>query len=663
MKKHFILLFFLIGSLSLAAQQSISDTILLDETIIQAYKADNSMPVSFKNMDAVAIEMQNTGQEPAQILSNMPSVNAYSDAGNFQGYSYFRLRGMDQTRINMTLEGIPLNEPEDQGAYFSNYPDFFNSLQAIQVQRGVGTTSNGVASYAGSINFESINTQGEANKEVGMNYGSYNTYRAYGEFLSGVKKGKSLYFRASALGSDGYKYHSGNKSYSAFLSSELQKNNHHLKFVGFIGNQQNEMAWIGVSKAQIDEDARTNGNASGEDDSFTQALVSIQDRWTLNENWVFNNTVYYNVLDGNYDFDYNNYLGLSSTDEMYNYDFRHHFAGFISNINGYRKNLKFNAGIHANTYNRRHIGSELTLGKLYENTGYKKEFSSFVKLRYALGKFTLYGDLQYRYTNFDYEGSVDMEKVDWNFLNPKVGLVYQLNKNCNFYYSFGRSGREPTRNDLFNGNDDLYANASGEADLNQMNAEYVNDHELGMRLKTSKLSLSANLYYMAFENELVLNGNYGPNGLALHGNVAESYRSGVELDLTISLTDHFYYTNNSSFAYNRISEGDVEFQPVLSPPVLVNQLIGFKTKKLNTSIRAKYQSDSYVDFANAYKVPSFYTFSWRGTYAFKKVDFQVEINNLTDQKVISSAYLGDDGTPLYFVQAPLHFTIGLVWNL
>jgi iron complex outermembrane receptor protein len=663
MKKQFILLFFLIGFFSLSAQESARESIMLDETIIQAYKADASMPVSYKNMDEAAINVQNTGQEPAQILSNMPSINAYSDAGNFQGYSYFRLRGMDQTRINMTLDGIPLNEPEDQGAYFSNYPDFFNSLQTIQVQRGVGTTSNGVASYAGSINFESVNTQGERSGELGMNYGSYNTYRAYGEFLSGVKKGKSLYIRASALGSDGYKYHSGNKSYSTFLSSELQKRNHHLKFVGFIGNQQNEMAWIGVSKAQINEDARTNGNASEEDDCFTQALVSLQDRWTLSDSWVLNSTVYYNVLDGNYDFDYNNYLGLTSTDEMYNYDFLHHFAGFISNINWYHKNLKFNAGIHANTYNRRHIGSELTYGKLYENTGYKKEFSSFAKLRYALGNFTLYGDVQYRYTNFDYEGSVDMEKLDWNFLNPKVGLVYQLNENCNLYYSFGRSGREPTRNDLFSGSDDLYADASGEADINEMDAEYVNDHELGVRLNTSKLALSANFYYMAFENEIVLNGSYGPNGLALHGNVANSYRSGFELDLTLSLTDRFYCANNSSFAHNRISEEGVEFQPVLSPPVIVNQLIGFKTKKLNTSISGKYQSDSYVDFANAYKVPSFYTFNWRATYAFKKVDFQVEINNLTDRRVIASGYLGDDGTPLYFAQAPLNFNLALVWNL
>ncbi|MBT34523.1 MAG: TonB-dependent receptor [Thalassobius sp.] len=639
-----------------------TDTIFLKETTIQAYRAYESTPVTFKNISKKEIDLLNTGQEPSIILSYTPSINSYSDAGNYQGYSYFRLRGIDQTRVNMTLDGIPLNEPEDQGAYFSNYPDFFNSINSIQIQRGVGTSTNGVASYAGSINFQSPNFLAKQSMAVGANYGSFNTYRLFAEYNSGLQKDKAIYTRVSHLNSDGYKYHSGNESNSAFVSAGLFKEKHQLKFTGFIGNQKNELAWIGVPLETINKEPRTNAD-SDEHDSFLQGLMSLQHSWTLDKNIVLNNTVYYNFLDGNYDFDLNNFLGFPSTEEMYNYDFRHNFIGYFSNINWYLDNLKIDAGIHLNTFNRRHIGSERSLGKLYENTGYKNEFSTFVKARYSINNFVLFGDVQYRHTNFDYEGSVDFEQISWNFINPKVGVSYFLDEETSIYASFGTSGREPTRNDLFNGEDDLLANEDGSAAFTNVEPEEVQNYEAGLKLMHDRWHLLANVYYMNFKNEIVLNGQYGPNGLPLHSNVAKSFRSGVELDFKVKILEDFYYTNTSSYSYNRIQENEIEFSPILTPTVIVNQSIGFQKNALQAGMFFKYQNESYIDFENSYQTPSYFTIDIFGSYTYKSLDFRVGVNNLTNRTIISNGYIGLDGTPLYFVQAPINFTTGITWKI
>lgn len=662
MNKSILTLLLVINASLTWSQVQQKDSILLSEATIMAKAVDQTIPVSFADIDQQQLNRLNTGQEPSQILTTLPSVTAYSDAGNFVGYSYFRLRGIDQTRINMTLDGIPLNEPEDQGAYFSNFPDFFNSLQSVQMQRGVGTSSNGVSSYAGSINFQSVSLIGVSGSEIGVNYGSYQTYRVYGEHKSIYKPNQGFYIRVSALGTDGYKYHSGNTSYSGFLSGSKVFGKHQLKLSGFIGNQKNEMAWIGVSKQQIDDDPQTNAN-SDEVDNFKQTLWSVQHTWNIKPNLIQNNTVYYNFLDGNYDFDLNNYLGYPSSDELFNYDFQHHFTGLISNINWYKGHWKINGGINVNAYNRCHTGSEKALGQLYQNTGFKKEFSTFSKIRYTVNRFHIYGDVQYRYTNFDYDGSVAFDKLEWNFINTKLGVVYDLSQNWNAYYSFGRSGREPTRNDIFNGEDDLLQDENGEAVINTTRAEYVNDHELGVRLTKNNVALTLNGYYMDFSNELVLNGNYGPNGLALHGNVDQSYRSGIELDLYAHISSHVFVFNQSAFSRNMIKEDGVEFEPILTPEIVINQGLGYRYKALRTQVVLRYQSKAFIDFANDHTAPSFCTLDWQGIYSYKNIDVKLNVYNLCNQDIISSGYLNWDGTPLYFAQAPINFNIGLTWKL
>ena len=423
MIKHLKQLFLLLLSFNVASAQETTkpDSIAQLKEVIITYQANKTTPVSFQNISSTAINAKSTGQEPSFLLAETPAVTVYSDAGNAQGYSYFRMRGIDQTRINITLDGVPLNEPEDQGAYFSNYPDVLNSVSKIQVQRGVGTSQNGVASYGGSVQLFSPNLSDSAGTSIGADYGSFNSFRLYAEHNTGIKKGKALYVRASQIKSDGYKYNSANNSRSVFLSGGLFFKKSIWKLNVLAGQQKNQLAWLGVTDSLINIDRKINANKN-ERDRFFQSLVQIANRWQLTKSSLLQSGMYYTFLKGNYDFNLNHFLGLPTTAELYNYAFQSNLVGLFSNYSFSRKHFNLTTGAHANMYNRRHNGSENTIGPLYENTGYKNEMAIFTKADYKYNKFTFFADIQYRSATFDYKGSVPLQKINWNFLNPKAGV-------------------------------------------------------------------------------------------------------------------------------------------------------------------------------------------------------------------------------------------------
>jgi iron complex outermembrane receptor protein len=638
------------------------DTFALREVIIlSSYRASNEMPVSFKNLDLQAIEQKNIGQEPSFILSQTPSISVYSDAGSYFGYSYFRMRGIDQTRVNMTLNGVPLNEPEDQGAYFSNYPDFFNSIQSLQIQRGVGTSTNGVASYAGSINLESASLF-RAKRELYAGYGSFNTHRVYAEYATGLVKKQGLYLRASSLHSDGFKEHSGNTSQSIFYSYGFFGKKHLLKVTSFVGNQRNQMAWMGSPLDSLRKNQRYNANRSDEKDHFVQSLTQVQHTLTLGPEATLNTSVYYNFLQGNYDFDLNNFLGLPSTSEMYNYAFRSHFAGIFSNFSLQHQHWKLNAGLHGNLYQRQHTGSERTAGELYQNTGHKNEASAFVKTSYTFNRLMAFADLQYRYANFEYQDSVPLLHLSYQFFNPRIGLRFQINESLSAYYSIGKTEREPTRNDLFNGSDDLPADSLGLPVYINLSPESVVDQELGLKWQFGRGHLFTNIYYMSFDNEIVLNGKFGPNGLPLHSHVASSYRSGLEIDFQYKLAGGWQLVNNSSFSRNQIREEAESFHHVLTPSVMINQEIQYRWKKLLLGSGLRYQSQSFVDYANQITLPAFYTLDFSASYQFKHLELSLKVNNLTNQRYYTNGAIGVYGDPLYFTQAAINYFAGVKYQ-
>lgn len=664
MTKYILLTVFTLFSFGyLTAQDTLKlDTLHTLQEVIVTYQADKQSPITFQNIYSKDLKAKSIGQEPSFLLSETPSVTNYSDAGNSQGYSYFRLRGIDQARINMTLDGVPLNEPEDQGAYFSNYPDIFNSVSKIQIQRGAGTSKNGVASYGGSVQLFSPNLADSTKTTFGLGYGSFNSSRVFGEYNSGINNKKALYVRASQIYSDGYKYHSSNNSQSVFLSGGLYHDKSIWKLNFLVGHQQNDMAWIGVSDSLIAIDRRTNANSKQEKDRFFQTLTQLQNTWLINNNSSLQSSIYYTYLKGNYDFDLNNFLGFPSTDELYNYAFQSNFIGFFSNYNYSKEHFNLTTGLHGNIYNRQHTGSEISIGQLYQNTGYKNEMSVFSKVDYTYKQLTLFADIQYRYVNFDYNGSVALQTLDWHFIKPKAGISIAINNNSILYYSLGYTGREPTRNDMFGGNDDLLSDSLGNAILSNTNPEFVLNHELGFRLQKEKLNFNTNLYYMYFQNEIVLDGKFGPNGLALTNNVEQSFRTGLELSVAYMVTKQFSLVNNSSFNYSRIKEQTETFSPILTPPIIINQEVVFSENNFTIALSGRYQHQSFIDFANEEKVNGYFLLNSRANYSFKGIQFSVFLNNITNTKYFNQGYVDFDGSKKYFVQAPTNFYASIQYS-
>lgn len=659
---NFKYLLILLALIAFNKSFSQSDTIgsqELPEVTVGSYFADKKTPLSYQNIDMDLIESKNTGQEGSFLLSETPSITVYSDAGSSQGYSYFRLRGIDQTRINMTLDGVPLNEPEDQGVYFSNYPDFINSIDKIQIQRGVGTSKNGTSSYAGSIQYSSPNLLDSNYKQIGAGYGSFNTYRIFGEYNMGFKKNKGLYVRASHLNSDGFKDRSANNSQSVFYSGGIYKEKSVYKLTGFIGQQRNQMAWLGVSQEQINENPRANGNAN-EDDHFIQSLTQLQHTLYLTNSSTLKSSLYYNYLQGNYDFNFDNFLGLPLSGELYNYAFESHLTGLFVNYSLEKKDLKWTSGIHGNLYARSHTGSERSLGELYTNTGYKNEFSGFSKAHYQLNNFSIYADVQIRHTSFDYEGTADIDQLNWTFINPKAGLNYQL-KNMSLYYSIGRTGREPTRTDLLGGNDDLLVDSTGSPILFIEAPEYVLDQELGVRINQGALTVNVNAYYMSFDNEIILNGQFGPNGLALNSAVESSIRTGLEIDVSLKIKK-LKFINASSFNHSKIKEQSTSFTPILTPKLIVNQDIIYTIRRLETGISMRYQSGSYIDFSNDNKLDDYFLINLRASYTMKNWKLSVLINNVLNTTYYNNGYVDFDGTNKYFLQAPTNLYANLTYT-
>ncbi|MBG8556005.1 TonB-dependent receptor [Hymenobacter guriensis] len=652
MKTGILLTVLLLSTAASRAQvPAAPDTARALPEVTVTYRAAARTPVTFLNLSGRALAARNVGQEPSFLLTETPAVTAYSDAGSTQGYAYFRLRGIDQTRINTTLDGVPLNEPEDQGAYFSNYPDLFTSLSGLQLQRGVGTTQNGAASYGGSLQLFSASLLDSARATLGAGYGSFGSYRLFAEAASGRRGRVAGYARASQVHSDGYKDRSANTSRSVYVSGGLFYDKTNWKLSVLAGQQRNQLAWLAVPDSVLREDRRANANGP-EDDLFRQALVQLQNQWHPTAHAEVSTSVYASSLRGGYDFDLNNFLGLPSTNEMYRYDFRSGLLGAFSTYTHRGSRLTWSAGVNLNTYQRRHLGSERTVGELYRNTGYKREGSAFGKLEYRAGLLTLFTDVQARAVRFRYAGDVPLAPLSWQFISPKAGLSLALTDRTTLYYSWGRTGREPTRNDMFGGNDNLSVDEDGQLLLYSTRAEYVQDHELGLRYQSPRLEGSVNAYYMDFRNEIVLNGKLGPNGLALTDNVERSYRSGLEATVRYQLTPRVFLLNNSAFNYSRIREQTETFRPILTPAVLLNQEVAYAIGPWQLALTGRYQSRSYLDFANSATIAGYVLLNARAQYAWRQWEFTLFGNNLTNAKYFNNGTVEADGTRKYFVQAP-----------
>jgi iron complex outermembrane receptor protein len=588
---------------------------------------------------------------------------------------------MDQTRINITLDGIPLNEPEDEGLYFSNFPDFANSIASVQVQRGVGSSTHGVASYAGSVNFESVPVASvRRGGEVQLTRGAYNTSRLSGEYQSGLtQSGFAGYLRGSAQTTDGYRYNSGNRSNSWFASGGWFGSNDVIKATLLAGLSSNEQAYLASPLSVLRVTPRDNpyGNAGTDavDDRFHQDMASLQWTHALSAGASVATTVY--------GFDAGGWYDVPDAGDIYSYDLHSRWGGIISALQWKGAASGASLGIHASRYAREHwlyLRPDLDT-RLYDNTGYKGEQSAFAKGSLVRGRTTLFGDLQLRLAQFRYRptagNGVAPASVRWSFFNPKGGASVRVTRSLTGYASVGMNGREPTRADIFAGADDVDStNAPSAYPLTRVHPESARDVETGVVWQRPTVNLQANLFWMQFRNEIAPIGEINEIGYVLHKNVPRSVRRGAEGDLTWRLTPRLTAVATASLTDARIREyrddatGEV-FQhatSLLTPKFVSGHGIRSELASwLSVDLDGRYTSRMMETNTNdaRFVVPASWYADGAITLRVARQSLLVTVRNLFDERVYTGGYPGPvpgslDGSamePYYYMLAPRNVSV------
>jgi iron complex outermembrane receptor protein len=635
----------------------------LERVTVTALRGDAGAPIPQRTMEREELERRYVGQDVPLLLTGQPSITSYADAGAFSNYTYLRLRGIDHTRVNITLDGIPLNDPEDQFVYFSNFPDFGNSLESVQIQRGVGTSSYGTAAYAGAINFQSVAlASSERVGEVQLGRGSFGTTRGSAEWMTGRLANRFAgYVRGSAHRTEGYRHHSGNTGQSYFVNGGYFGARDIVKLTAFGGRSRNELAYLAVPLADIERDPRTNPLGEDERDDFQQHFASASWTRALGEEAAVQATAYTIWASGDYD--------VRIAPDLYNFQLASRVAGALATWSARRGSLDLDVGVHANAYHRHHslaIRPDLN-ALVYRNTGRKREQSAFTKAALLLGAVTLYGDLQLRRPEFEYvpdaQSGVAGSSIAWTFLNPKAGLTWEVSRGATLYASYGSNGREPTRNDMFAGFDNVdTTNVDFVGPLSRVRPERVYDTEAGVRWRATSLSANVNVFDMRFRNEITPVGALSYIGLPLRKNVRRSSRRGVEADVTWRPVPTIATSVNATLSRNRIAEytddatgaayRDVE--PLLTPKVLVNHAVDWQmTRQVSVSLRGRYVGRSFLANTSdaAFTTPPAHLLDAGLAWQRGRHELALHVMNVGSARFYASGYT--DGTsPYYFVTAP-----------
>ena len=683
MKKY--ILFVLLVSTPILAQDvnnsknldSLTSIFNLEEVTVSAIKAKNDTPVSFVNLSKEKIEKTNLAQDIPILLKNTPSVVTHSDAGAGIGYSSIRIRGSDQTRVNVTINGIPYNDSESMQVYWVDLPDFASSIENIQIQRGVGTSTNGPGAFGGSINIQTNSASENPFFEINNTLGSFGTVKNSVGFSTGFIDNFELSGRVSRIKSDGYIDRSGSNLRSYFLQGVYRDENTLIKVLNFAGHEITDQAWYGVDSSTLETNRKYNMAGEYYDEFGNTLYYEDQvDNYKQNHLQIHWNQIYQNGWNSNFGIHFTNgkgffenyNLGYGSSDYIDRRWLDNDFYGILYSLNKKTEDFNANIGGSLNKYNGLHYGEYLWYDqinsavnqydfkeKFYDDFGDKGEFNIYAKIDYYItDKLTLYGDLQFRNIKYDAGISANstltgyiedgFENLDksFNFFNPKFGLFYDLNDNNNLFFSFARAHREPTRTDYANGNP---------------NEEKLDDFELGWKLNSNNLVLSLNAFYMIYEDQLVLTGQRDINGYEIRRNIGESYRVGIEFDSSIKLNNKLNIETNFSLSENKNKDFYSTFDGNLknfgntdlaySPNLIVNNILNFNpNKKVLISLRSKYVGEQFFAQTNSpiSKLESFFINDINFVHDIDlpnisdDIKFKVLVNNLFDYKY--SAYGG-----------------------
>jgi iron complex outermembrane receptor protein len=573
---------------------------LADEVIVHGTRANEKSASTYRNLSKQEINENNFGQDLPFILNNTPGVVVSSDAGTGIGYTGIRIRGSDATRVNVTLNGIPYNDSESQGSFWVNMPDFASSVENIQIQRGVGTSTNGAGAFGGSINVQTSAAALEPFAEINTTAGSFATLKNTIKLGTGLIDNKfSFEGRLSQIKSDGFIDRAASNLKSYFLSGAYQGKKDLLRLNIFAGAEKTYQAWNGIPESRLNGDvagmeayiarnflsdadaanllnsgSRTYNSFTYKDqtDNYWQNHYQLLYARQFSEQFSFNGALHYTDGRGYYEefktgqklanyglADVN--LGgtaVSRTDLIRRRWLDNDFYGVTYNFNYQpQSNLTFTLGGAYNEYKGKHFGEIIWAqyasngqygDHYYDNQGDKSDFNIFGKVTFnASEKISLFADLQYRKLNYEVAGTEKNLNVlaihdDMNFFNPKVGATYFINPNSDVYLSLSVGNKEPNRDDYVNATAGLYPKS-----------ERLYDAELGYRIKTGQFNAGLNAYGMFYKDQLVVTGKINDVGESIRQNVPESYRIGVELDASYLISNKLALNANAALSRNKIS--------------------------------------------------------------------------------------------------------------
>lgn len=690
---------------------------LTEEFIVSATRASASTPTTFSNVDKSEIAKRNLGQDIPILLNFTPSVVSYSDAGAGVGYTGLRIRGSDQTRINATVNGIPLNDAESHGVFWVNMPDFASSVENVQIQRGVGTSTNGAATFGASLNFQTDTRRDEAYAELDNGFGSFNTWRHTVKAGTGLLNNRfAVDARLSKITSDGYVDRAFSDLSSWFVSGGYYGEKSVIKLVAFSGREQTYQSWYGLPESKLENDRTYNFYTyDNETDNYQQDHYQLIYTGKVGSNWKTNLALHYTYGRGYYeqfreDDDFESYglppvqIGdqlIESTDIIRRRWLDNDFYGFVGSVNYVSTDGKLDwiIGGGANRYDGGHFGEIIWArvagntnirDRYYDNNAIKDDRNIYSKATYEIKPgLNLFGDLQLRGINYSFLGVNDDQRIvdgraDYTFFNPKFGFSYEKG-NQTWYASYAVANREPTRSDFTD-------NPITEVPR----PERLNNVEAGVRAKAGSFSYNANFYYMGYRDQLILTGQINDVGAYIRENVASSYRAGIELDGAYQLSSAWTLGGNIALSQNKIREfteyiddysvedfrqetftytnTDIAF----SPNVVGSAIIEYKpSKNLSLNWLSKYVGRQFLDnTANeARSLEAFFTNDLRISYAatprfFKGLEVNLLINNIFNELYEPNGYTfsyfvpGGNGRELvtenfYYPQAGTNFLLGL----
>ena len=710
-------------------QDSLS-TITLEEVKLTGIKAKDNTPVTFTNVSKKDIASRNLGQDIPILLNYLPAVVTTSDAGAGIGYTGIRVRGSDATRVNVTLNGIPYNDAESQGTFWVNLPDFASSVEQIQLQRGVGTSTNGSAAFGASLNVETSGIQQNAFSSLSSSLGSFNTFKNTFQFSTGMLNDHfSFSGRLSKINSDGYIDRAASNLDAYFFQAAFQDENTLIKALIFGGHEITYQSWYGVDAETLvsnrtynpaGEIYDNNGNLTGfydnQVDDYTQDHYQFHWDEKINAFWSSSlglnytygrgfyeeyNDVWYNEnisFGGDTSFDYLQIqpftIGettVESTENISQKWLDNDYYVLTLGLNYQTAETTINFGGLYSRYIGDHFGNLLwvqTIGasapnhRFYENQGVKTEGSFFAKATQQLGsKLTGFLDLQIRGIDYKVEGTIsgpDNFDVDdqFTFFNPKAGLTYTLSQKQNIYFSYAKAQREPNRTDYENGSP---------------KPEKLNDFELGWRINNEKVRVQTNLYWMEYQDQLVLTGAIDKVGAPIRQNVGKSRRVGLEVDATIQLADQWLLKPNLALSSNQnldfyfkrdgVLQSLGKTQLAYSPGVVAgNALVFAPSTRFQLGLLSKYVGKQYmgnIDSENS-TLPSYFVsdinfvFTWQPNKWIKEIQWLTTVNNIFNFKYESNGYFytyDDDWSTSgqittiegagYYPQAGIHFLSGV----